>query len=163
MDLVLLGMEAGSLYILETMLKGVVYSIKLKLELAVLGKLVKLVGSSRSGSQQSSSLATVTFGFVAHPSAAGSRGRRKKRTLADEEDEGAEADQRALRDMDITEFVDLSRAGHDGTYGPEALCELSPSLRALGGRRMTETEAEDYEFARFEHVEDVRTLRECSV
>lgn len=168
MDLVLLGMEAGSLYILETMLKGVVYSIKLKLELAVLGKLVRLVGSSRSGSQQSSSNATITFGFVVHPSAAavapGSRGRRKKRNLADEEGEGAGvgADD-ALRDMDIAEFVDLTRAGCDRTYDPEALRELSPSRCGPWGRRMTETEVEDFEFARFEHVEDVRTLRECSV
>ena len=43
LDLVLLGLEAASLYILETTVKGVIYSIKLKLELVVLGKLVKLV------------------------------------------------------------------------------------------------------------------------
>ena len=40
MDLGLLGIECASLYILETLVKGVIYSIKLKLEFAILGKLV---------------------------------------------------------------------------------------------------------------------------
>ena len=43
MDLGLLILEYLNLYIMETMIKGVVYSIKLKLEFAVLGKLVHLV------------------------------------------------------------------------------------------------------------------------
>jgi uncharacterized membrane protein YciS (DUF1049 family) len=43
MDLALLGVEFANLYLIETTLKGVVYSIKLKLEFAVLGKLVQLV------------------------------------------------------------------------------------------------------------------------
>jgi uncharacterized membrane protein YciS (DUF1049 family) len=43
MDLALLGVEFANLYIIETTLKGVVYSIKLKLEFAVLGRLVQLV------------------------------------------------------------------------------------------------------------------------
>jgi hypothetical protein len=43
MDLALLGVEFANLYLIETTLKGVVYSIKLKLEFAVLGKLVQIV------------------------------------------------------------------------------------------------------------------------
>ncbi|KAH7356144.1 hypothetical protein BKA66DRAFT_428643 [Pyrenochaeta sp. MPI-SDFR-AT-0127] len=43
MDLALLGVEFANLYLIETTLKGVVYSVKLKLEFAVLGKLVQLV------------------------------------------------------------------------------------------------------------------------
>jgi hypothetical protein len=43
MDLALLGVEFADLYLIETSLKGVVYSIKLKMEFAVLGKLVQLV------------------------------------------------------------------------------------------------------------------------
>ncbi|KAK1914745.1 hypothetical protein P3342_010734 [Pyrenophora teres f. teres] len=43
MDLALLATEFANLYIIETTLKGVVYSIKLKLEFAVLEKLVQLV------------------------------------------------------------------------------------------------------------------------
>ncbi|KAJ5468496.1 hypothetical protein N7475_006248 [Penicillium sp. IBT 31633x] len=43
MDLGLLVAEYLNFYIMETMLKGAVYSIKLKLEFAVLGKLIHLV------------------------------------------------------------------------------------------------------------------------
>jgi hypothetical protein len=57
MDLALLGVEFANLYLIETTLKGVVYSIKLKLEFAVLGKLVRLVrdrtaSDERSNAQQ---------------------------------------------------------------------------------------------------------------
>jgi hypothetical protein len=43
MDLSLLGLEYANLYILEIVVKGVVYSVKLKLEFAILGKLVQYV------------------------------------------------------------------------------------------------------------------------
>lgn len=43
MDVGLLVIEYIGLYTMETMIKGVIYSIKLKLEFAVLGKLVRLV------------------------------------------------------------------------------------------------------------------------
>ncbi|KFZ02370.1 hypothetical protein V500_00243 [Pseudogymnoascus sp. VKM F-4518 (FW-2643)] len=45
MDLSLLGIEYASYYAIEITLKGVIYSIKLKLEFAVLGKLIHLVNS----------------------------------------------------------------------------------------------------------------------
>ncbi|PLB46829.1 hypothetical protein P170DRAFT_362726 [Aspergillus steynii IBT 23096] len=45
LDVGLLVIEYRDLYIMETMIKGVVYSVKLKLEFAVLGKLVHLVRS----------------------------------------------------------------------------------------------------------------------
>lgn len=53
MDLALLGVEFANLYLIETTLKGVVYSIKLKLEFAVLGKLVQFV-RNRIASKHSS-------------------------------------------------------------------------------------------------------------
>lgn len=43
MDLSMVSLEYASLYILETSIKGVVYSVKLKLEFAILGKLVQYV------------------------------------------------------------------------------------------------------------------------
>ena len=43
MDLSLLGLEYANLYILEIVVKGMVYSVKLKLEFAILGKLVQYV------------------------------------------------------------------------------------------------------------------------
>lgn len=46
MDSALLSIEYASLYLLETVIKGVCYSIKLKLEFAILGRLVKFVGGA---------------------------------------------------------------------------------------------------------------------
>jgi len=48
MDLGLLGLECASLYILETITKPCFYSIKLKLEFAILSKLVHFVGNRSS-------------------------------------------------------------------------------------------------------------------
>jgi hypothetical protein len=53
MDLALLGVEFANLYLVETTLKGVVYSIKLKLEFAVLGKLVQFVRDRAASSNTS--------------------------------------------------------------------------------------------------------------
>lgn len=47
MDLVLLGVEYANLYAVQITLKGFVYSLKLKLEFAVLGRLVDLIQGSR--------------------------------------------------------------------------------------------------------------------
>lgn len=43
MDMGLLGMEYASLFLVQAISKGVFYSIKLKLELAILNRLVKFV------------------------------------------------------------------------------------------------------------------------
>lgn len=43
MDAALLGIEYASIFVLETVLKGVLYSIKLKIEFAILSRLVKFV------------------------------------------------------------------------------------------------------------------------
>jgi hypothetical protein len=48
MDVALLGVEFANLYIIEATFKGVVYSVKLKLEFAVLGKLVSFVTGNQS-------------------------------------------------------------------------------------------------------------------
>ncbi|KAF9692332.1 hypothetical protein EKO04_009788 [Ascochyta lentis] len=58
MDLALLGVEFANLYLIETTLKGVVYSIKLKLEFAVLGKLVQIVKVRTSSNNNSPRNAT---------------------------------------------------------------------------------------------------------
>jgi hypothetical protein len=47
MDLALLGLEYASEYAIQITLKGAVYSLKLKLEFAVLGKLVDLIRGAR--------------------------------------------------------------------------------------------------------------------
>ncbi|KAI9930209.1 hypothetical protein MW887_012021 [Aspergillus wentii] len=47
MDLILLGLEYASYYAVQITLKGAIYSIKLKLEFAVLGKLVDVIHGDR--------------------------------------------------------------------------------------------------------------------
>ena len=47
MDVALLGIEYASLFLFETILKGPLYSIKLKLEFATLSRLVKVVGGGQ--------------------------------------------------------------------------------------------------------------------
>jgi hypothetical protein len=49
MDVVLLGVEFANLYLIETILKNIIYFIKLKIEFAVLGKLVHFVRDGSSG------------------------------------------------------------------------------------------------------------------
>lgn len=157
MDLGLLGMEAASLYILETTLKGVVYSIKLKLELAVLGKLVLLVGGARHNSEGSYYLSNCkrSIGLnntVSSTSPQASRGRKMRRDKEQHNDLGC-CDLR--NSMDVSEFVDLRRL--DATSGNESAGPHGDPM----GRRETAEDLEEYAFARFEHVDDVRTLREC--
>lgn len=43
MDIGILGMEYASLFLIQAITKGIFYSIKLKLELAILNRLVKIV------------------------------------------------------------------------------------------------------------------------
>lgn len=156
MDLALLGLECASLYILEVVLKSVVYSVKLKLELAVLGRLVGVVGGSRSGSEDSSCAALhPAVGFVV-PS--------KVRPAGEDGRESSQGAGQSLNDMmDITEFVDLARLRHDVTFASTASTDLRVSPPRLDSRQRTAREEEGYEFARFEHIENVRTLGECCV
>ncbi|KAJ6000699.1 hypothetical protein N7481_001108 [Penicillium waksmanii] len=63
LDVGLLSIEYASLLILETILKGVFYSIKLKLEFAILGRLVSFVRSGQRGAVECASDNTGTSSF----------------------------------------------------------------------------------------------------
>lgn len=157
MDLGLLGLEAASYYILETMLKGVVYAIKLKLEFAILGKLVSFVGGGqRPGVGANHQIGSeydprkYSVGFV---STATSPAVRKRRDRREEEDEVM------LGNMDhISEFVDLDRVAGDVTRPSRS---TDSGTRSRGGSAATGDD--EYDFARFEYVEDVTTLRDSLV
>ncbi|KAK7177717.1 integral membrane protein [Paraphaeosphaeria sporulosa] len=56
LDIVLIVVGFANIYLIETTLKGVVYSVKLKMEFAILGKLVQIVQSKSSSSDQPGSL-----------------------------------------------------------------------------------------------------------
>jgi len=89
-DLGLLGLECASLYILETTTKPAFYSIKLKLEFAILGKLVKFVGGPRQSVHRSS----VTF--------------------SDTEKRNSSA-RGGVEERNISDFVDLTKIKTDVT------------------------------------------------
>lgn len=156
MDLGLLGLEAASLYILETMLKGVVYGIKLKLEFAILGKLVRFVGGGRPSVDQGSvgthhDPRKNSVGFVSAMTATSCR---KKR------DRMVENDEVVLGDMDhISEFVDLERVGEDITRPNRSVDTRSGNI----GRHCMGIDSDEHSFARFQHVEDVTRLRDSLV
>jgi hypothetical protein len=90
MDLGLLGLECASLYIFETITKPTFYSIKLKLEFAILGKLVHFVG-----------------------------GRKKSVSGLVESDE-KRASSALRGASDISDFVDLSKVNTDVTRASPA-------------------------------------------
>ncbi|KAI3400727.1 hypothetical protein diail_1936 [Diaporthe ilicicola] len=166
MDLGLLGLEAASFYILETMLKGVVYSIKLKLEFAILGKLVSFVGGGQrpggggfvdhhqGGGSGEYDPRKYSVGFVSTATSTACRKRRDRRE---------EADEVMLGNMDhISEFVDLDKVAGDVTRPSRSMDS--------GDRRGTRSRGgsagmgdDEFDFARFEYVEDVITLRDSLV
>lgn len=134
MDLALLGLECASLYILETTTKPVFYSIKLKLEFAILGKLVHFVGPR--GSQNRASI-----------------------TFSDQEKNGSQNDRSYyggdsnLGNMnDISEFVDLSKVESD------AYKTSQPSGQSHNSALRDYNEMDiDMEIARMEHLEKLPT------
>jgi hypothetical protein len=99
MDLILLGLEGASLYILQTLLKGVIYSVKLKLEFAVLGKLVKHV----RGAQPGPDLLKTSVGFSSSSYGSGC------------------SEFKSNHDLDPEEFVDLQRLGSTISHPSRAL------------------------------------------
>lgn len=163
MDLGLLGLEAASYYILETMLKGVVYSIKLKLEFAILGKLVGFVGGGQRPSGAGGGLGggsdyyydprKHSVGFVSTANAAAPAARKRRDRRGDE-------DEVMLGNMDhISEFVDLDKVAGDVTRPSRS---TDSGTRSRGGTTGLGGD-EEHDLARFEYVEDVTTLRDSLV
>lgn len=70
MDVALIGIEYASRFLLESIVKGLFYSIKLKLEFAILGRLVQFVGSDQ-GELVGPSEAGQQLSVVSSPSCTG--------------------------------------------------------------------------------------------
>jgi hypothetical protein len=105
MDLGLLGIECASLYILETLVKGVIYSIKLKLEFAILGKLVNFAIGQRP---ETADGRATSIGFVGEPPEKGGHGRG-----------GSDG----TNGMDISDFVNLNRMSTNITHPSGSLSQ----------------------------------------
>jgi hypothetical protein len=95
MDTALLSLECASLYLLETIIKGFTYSIKLKLEFAILSRLVRFVGVDQSRYELGSEARPVSFLDTEHNS-----GKAKHNSETN----------------DISEFVDLTKVSTDYTH-----------------------------------------------
>jgi hypothetical protein len=139
MDLGLLGIECASLYILETTVKGVIYSIKLKLEFAILGKLVGFAIGQRPGTADGRA---TSIGFVGEP--------------AEKKLSGGRGDSDQINDLDISDFVDLNRASTNHTHPSGSMSQDGSSKR----KASRISNMADYNMARFRHVEDVSSLAE---
>ncbi|KAL6708776.1 hypothetical protein ACN47E_002472 [Coniothyrium glycines] len=121
MDLALLGVEFANLYLIETTLKGVVYSIKLKLEFAVLGKLVQIVrirnDSSTSGNNNNHFVpnsierraTTATGRLTLEKSNSGGTGGRSSRL-------GGDSLSHDFGKQNLPDFVDARRVSADVTH-----------------------------------------------
>jgi hypothetical protein len=94
MDTALLSLECASLYLLETIIKGFTYSIKLKLEFAILSRLVKFVGVDQNHYERGGG-APVNF--------------------VDTEQISGKAKHNS-ESNDISEFVDLTKVSTDYTH-----------------------------------------------
>lgn len=131
-DFSLLGIEYANMYIQETMWKPVLYSIKLKLEFAVLSKLIKFVGGG-------SVAQSVDFG---------------KRSIAlasDRKGSGA-LPNGSVGNGDISEFVDINRANSVAiNHAPSP----GPATRRQKSRLTMDSDDElGINFSRFQHLED---------
>jgi hypothetical protein len=149
MDLALLGVEFANLYLIETTLKGVVYSIKLKLEFAVLGELVQFVQNRTVSSDTSdprqperraicsgatlekteSNRTTMTSSSAARPSTT---------LFCNGEHHGTTLHH-------LPEFVDTGRVNTDVTHAQQGEgadnCELGWEMRMLDGENKRRTRA----------------------
>jgi hypothetical protein len=115
-------------------LKGLVYSIKLKLEFAILGKLVKFVGSSKSLASDAPHRDSIGFCSTDRKSGTYDRG------------------------MNVSDFVDLSKVQTNVTHPSRQTSDSCISPR----RRSSRIDSRDLDLARFRHADGICTLEEDS-
>lgn len=136
MDLGLLGLEAASLYIMETIFKAFLYSLKLKLEFAILSKLVHFVGRGDSEAGQARrSIAYLDENEFGPPTAEKSSGSSTARQ----------------DHPNVPEFVDLARVRSDYTHASET----APARTSTTRPGVTDL---DLDLARLEHVETLSSV-----
>lgn len=163
MDIALLASEAASLYLYETILKGTIYSIKLKLEFAILGKLVDFVGGrpGTSTANEERWRAASNAYLTAEKAPSGSQHK------IDDHDSGPAVTNSfdAGGNTDLADFVDLSKSKTNTSYATHH-SDLSPAATgndAVGfnrkkrstirsGRGVTD---DDIDLARFQHIDNV--------
>lgn len=152
MDLGILATEAASLYLYETVLKGTIYSIKLKLEFAVLGKLINFVGRPGTSTAIEERWRRASVAYM------GSDGE-----APDEKRDGHDTAMTTQFDpggMDLNGIVDLTKVkthlSHGDTYD-SAGCNMATAGMGNGRKRRNTVRStrgfteDDVDIARFEH------------
>ncbi|KAK7180633.1 uncharacterized protein CC84DRAFT_1169851 [Paraphaeosphaeria sporulosa] len=134
MDVALLAVEFANLYLIETTLKGVVYSVKLKLEFAVLGKLVQIVRSKSNSSKHQGSVdgRTIATSMEHHYIQTARCGSGNVFTR------GTWRGDTIVRMQSFPDFVDPARVSCDLTHAPTSM----PPNRTPGGPSVSENEEE---------------------
>jgi hypothetical protein len=147
MDLGLLGLEAASLYILETTFKAFLYSIKLKMEFAILSKLVQFVAKNDSENYSiRRSIAYINDDNELGPPTGKKDGVPEKSKSGQINNED---------DLHVNDFVDLSLARSAHTHAaPEA-----PARSSIHRPGVTDL---DLDLARLEHAETLSSNRSSS-
>jgi len=166
MDVGLVAAEAASLYLYETTIKGTVYSIKLKLEFAVLGKLINFAGG-RAGTSTANEErwrnASVAFAREQNDDGSGSSGKR-----GDDQANGVSTGFHS----DVSDFVDLSKVKSSVSHASNHSNQSRTTTGGLGdefGRQRKNTikagrgvTNNDIDLARFEHLAEAELPEEIT-
>jgi hypothetical protein len=152
MDLGLLGLEAASLYIFETTFKGYLYSLKLKLEFAILSKLVTFVGGKGTdGTARENSIAYVDGNEIGPASLSDSTFEKPDASRPAQQTQPSNSSMLNTQHQSDPPFVDLSRTRTDYTHASPTDTQRGPSIRP----GVTE---EDWDLAQLEHAETLSSL-----
>lgn len=164
MDMALLGLEAASLYLLETLIKGVIYSVKLKLEFAILGRLVQFVGrpGTSIGNEERARKASVTFfGHDVEGKTSRDTARSMARNPSDTANHGT-----GFGPGFVSDFTELVKARTNTTHNTHNSGQRRPSepkTGSTGGALRTRAESlrlppgmtiDDVNVAMFQHTSD---------
>lgn len=133
MDLGLLGLECASLYILETIFKGFLYSVKLKLEFAILSKLVKFVGKSGSSTQRELSIPYLDNNELGPPGSI--------------QEKSSSSSAGHPMHPEAVDVIDMTRVHSDLSYAS------TPKGRQSSIQRPGGVSEEEWDLAQFEHLD----------
>ncbi|KAF2737764.1 hypothetical protein EJ04DRAFT_86588 [Polyplosphaeria fusca] len=142
MDGALLGVEFANLYIIETTLKGVVYSVKLKLEFAVLGKLVQFVRTQASSGEHGThrEQANATGLTLEKSNSRSSTSRKNPSANGNSSATGGCA--RVGSQQTFPDFVDPTRVSYDATHAEPMIEKKGDESDGLGEDRAWDADRE---------------------
>lgn len=162
MDLGLLSVEAASLYLYETIIKGTIYSVKLKLEFAILGKLIHFVGGPTGTSVDHANEERWRRASVACMSP--NEDYNSSNTKLDTTANGLSTGFDANNGTDLSDFVDLSKVktnvSHASDQSQSSRTATVGAGKDIGGRQRKRSSTikqgrgvseADIGLARFEH------------